>query len=219
MSNSNVLFVEPGARKRILADLAFDDPEISQYRPPTLCAYPDCSDSSTYLDTPLCRAHAAVVWRLFELHEPATHHDLIREQYKASQQERVEESERIRLDSKRPGFIYYVQIADRIKIGFTSSIEDRMKAYPPHSVLLASHPGTLELERTMHSQFRLLLADGREWFRPGEKLLEHIEDVKKRFPKEDAPYERPKLDWGKAPKHVPTNKKSRQRLPHTGEGY
>lgn len=73
--------------------------------------------------------------------------------------------------------IYYVQIADEIKIGWTTNIHQRMRAYPPSAKLLATEPGTTALERSRHQQFNEYLLHGREWFEPGQFLLEHIARV------------------------------------------
>ena len=209
MNNRSVLFVEPGKPEPMFdSSSSWGIPEPFTERMPTFCAYADCSEKSTYRDTPLCRAHAAIVWRLFEMREPATHHEMVREQYKEAQKARVEAAQTTRLNSKRPGYVYYLQVGDRIKIGFTAFMEDRMRAYPPNSKLLAVHPGTMELEKATHSRFKLSLADGREWFHPSEKLTEHIADVNRRYPMAQeervplAPRSYPKPDRSRAPKAI-----------------
>lgn len=182
MQDSTILFVEPSTRRTIPNDLAFSDPMFSRLRPATHCAYPECGDYGLYMLTPLCREHASIVWRIFEMNEPALHHEIVREKYKAEQQERAEKADRVRLTAKRPGYVYYVQVGDRIKIGFTTSVMDRMKAYPPTSVLLVYHPGTPDLEKEMHSKFRIFLAEGREWFRADDRISEHIAEINERYP-------------------------------------
>lgn len=86
----------------------------------------------------------------------------------------------------RPGWVYYIKLYDRIKIGFAEDVLQRTRAYPPMSELLASHPGTMELERQMHKKFRHLLAEGNEWFHVGNDLMAHIQDVLAKFPDQKA---------------------------------
>lgn len=80
-----------------------------------------------------------------------------------------------------PGWVYYVQLGDRIKIGYASDVAARLKAYPPGTKLLATHPGTLALERDMHQQFRGSRAAGREWYYQHQDLLDHIAEVVRQF--------------------------------------
>jgi len=74
-----------------------------------------------------------------------------------------------------PGVVYYLRVGDLIKIGHTRRIDQRLKAYPPDAVLLATEPGTEELETQRHDQFAEFLGARCEWFRPGLALLAHIE--------------------------------------------
>lgn len=188
MVDHSVFFVEPHQRKYIARDLAEYDQHLFTGRASNYCAYPECSDYALYRGTPLCREHAAHVWSIFEAREPALHQELVREQYKDLQLERkdaeTEATETRRLTAQRPGYVYYVEVGDRIKIGFTENVANRMRAYPPTSTLLAVHPGTPSMEKEMHSKFRVHLAEGREWFKPSEELAAHIEAVAKQFPLE-----------------------------------
>lgn len=79
----------------------------------------------------------------------------------------------------RAGRVYYVQVGPLIKIGFTERLTARINGYPPNSVLLAAEPGDFELETRRHEQFRHLLAERREWFRPGLDLIAHINGLRK----------------------------------------
>lgn len=83
---------------------------------------------------------------------------------------------------RRPGSIYYLLVGDRVKIGFTTDLYQRMMQYPPFSELLALHPGTPKLEKEMHAKFTRYLADGREWFHPNEELTTHLAEVNEKFP-------------------------------------
>lgn len=87
--------------------------------------------------------------------------------------ERAAQVDRVRGDN--PGFVYYLQVGDRIKIGYSTDVKKRMRAYPPDSKLLAVEGGSPQLEAQRHREFAGSLVAGREWFRPDSVLLEHID--------------------------------------------
>lgn len=100
--------------------------------------------------------------------------------------DRAEEEHRFQQAEARAftqGWVYYVQIGDRIKIGYASDVAARLRAYPPEHKLLAVHPGTRTLEADMHQQFRGSRAAGREWYYPHPDLLAHIDQVVAQFGK------------------------------------
>lgn len=189
-------------QKHFARDQEEYDAHLFAGRASNYCAYPECSDFALYQGTPLCRDHAAHVWSIFESREPALHHAHAREQFKSRQVERkdaqIEATTARRLSSQRPGYVYYVEVGDRIKIGFTENVANRMRAYPPTSTLLAVHPGTPIMEKEMHSKFRVHLAEGREWFKPSDELTAHVEAVAKQFPLE--PWFTPNKPTRPAPK-------------------
>lgn len=75
-------------------------------------------------------------------------------------------------------WIYYVQLDEKIKIGWTANFAQRMKAYPPHAKVITKHPGTRADERDLHRTFTPSRASGREWYHPTPELLAHIEQAK-----------------------------------------
>lgn len=77
----------------------------------------------------------------------------------------------------KPGWVYYLQVGDKVKIGFSENPERRLKSYPPESSLLAIHPGTRADERAVHATFKPFLTAGREWFTPSKTLDAHIKAV------------------------------------------
>lgn len=80
-----------------------------------------------------------------------------------------------------PGWVYYLRVDERIKIGFSTDVRQRMRAYPPTAELLAVHPGTRDTERQMHERFAGHLAQGREWFRVDAPVMDHITAVVSEF--------------------------------------
>lgn len=75
------------------------------------------------------------------------------------------------------GWVYYIRINGRIKIGYTANLRQRSRHYPPGSELLAAEPGTRDLERRRHQQFSRDLAQGREWFAESDRLAAHISET------------------------------------------
>lgn len=76
----------------------------------------------------------------------------------------------------RQGHVYYARRGGLIKIGFTSSLANRMRALLPDEVL-ATEPGTLETEHARHQQFAEWRDRGNkrsEWFADNPELRAHI---------------------------------------------
>lgn len=79
----------------------------------------------------------------------------------------------------KPGVVYYLQINGYIKIGTAADLQARLAHYPPGTEVLAVEPGSYELETTRLRQFGEYLAARREWFRPGPRLMAHIEALQR----------------------------------------
>jgi hypothetical protein len=102
-----------------------------------------------------------------------------------------DEAKRLERKRNEPGWIYYVLVGERVKIGWTTDVKKRLLQYPPDSPLLAMHPGTKATERDMHVKFAGSRAAGREWFLDTPELRRHIDDVIAQFGEPDrARYER-----------------------------
>lgn len=70
--------------------------------------------------------------------------------------------------------VYYVLFGDRVKIGTTTKLRKRLTAIP-HDRVLATEPGSYDVERQRHAQFRHLREGrNREWFRYEAELVDHI---------------------------------------------
>jgi hypothetical protein len=79
------------------------------------------------------------------------------------------------------GWIYYLRVDERIKVGYSADVRQRMRSYPPHARLVAVHPGTKTLEAQIHQDLHSALAAGREWFHPHAEVLAHIDRVLAEF--------------------------------------
>lgn len=77
--------------------------------------------------------------------------------------------------------IYYVRVGEHIKIGWTTNLYRRLRAYPPTAELLAWRYGTKADERALHQQFAAYLAGGREWFRDVPEIRAAAEAAKAEF--------------------------------------
>ena len=141
-----------------------------------ICTWFDCERlSDTELDVPLCMIHAC-----------AAHHDYVRVTADAQTAEqtalersieKVESGVPLDPNDPTPGWIYYIQIDDVIKIGYAKRISQRMRAFPPNATLLAAEPGTKKLEHVRHSLFHVHLAWGREWFHDNPELRDWIAKI------------------------------------------
>lgn len=77
------------------------------------------------------------------------------------------------IDAAEKSLVYYMRIGNRVKIGVTTNLAERMKSIHPEE-LMAIEPGGYDLEQERHSQFCQLRSHG-EWFRLEEPLAGHIE--------------------------------------------
>jgi hypothetical protein len=87
------------------------------------------------------------------------------------------EAEKAALRQDREGFVYYLRVGERLKIGYSVDVKRRMRAYPPGSDLLAVEPGDRALETQRHRQFAGSRTDGREWFRPTPDILDLVGEI------------------------------------------
>jgi len=79
---------------------------------------------------------------------------------------------RLRKAHPTTSVVYYVRFGDRVKIGYSTNLDGRLKAIP-HDEVLATEPGTIQDERARHAAFADLRVTG-EWFRYEEPLVSHI---------------------------------------------
>lgn len=74
--------------------------------------------------------------------------------------------------------VYYVQIGEHIKVGYTTNLTLRLRSYPPYRRLLATEPGGRSLEGQRLREFKHLVDAGQEWLRPGPDLIAHINELR-----------------------------------------
>ena len=73
------------------------------------------------------------------------------------------------------GVVYFIRTGQRIKIGYSTKLEQRLAQYPPDVEVLYLVKGDRERERYEHQRFGAYLADGREWFHDRAEVVELIE--------------------------------------------
>jgi hypothetical protein len=74
-----------------------------------------------------------------------------------------------------PDVVYYAGRDGLIKIGTSMNVQRRMQEL--ETELLASEPGSRELEMARHQQFAATHSHG-EWFRPSAELRQHIATIR-----------------------------------------
>lgn len=75
--------------------------------------------------------------------------------------------------------VYYMRVGNRVKIGTTCQLGNRLRQINPEE-LLATEPGGLSRERQRHREFKALRTHG-EWFELGSPLTEHIAELREKL--------------------------------------
>lgn len=93
------------------------------------------------------------------------------------------ESESARTERQaRESVVYYVQLGDRIKIGTTTNLANRLRSfYALPDQLLAIEPGGLVRERERHQQFAAQRFPRTELFAPSDELHDIIRQARDMF--------------------------------------
>lgn len=74
--------------------------------------------------------------------------------------------------------VYYIQFGDRVKIGFSRNLRDRLSALP-YDRLIGTEPGGRQVEARRHRQFAEHRISG-EWFHAASEIVELAESLPKR---------------------------------------
>lgn len=139
------------------------------------CSVPGCTTRrAEYARIPLCDIHCVLAWtdqrRAWEhavTYNPGAVPVEIREQL---------------VGGARPWVVYYIRFGENVKIGRTTNLVRRMRAFcSVHDQLLAVEPGVvvdgLDRETQRHREFAELRIPGTELFVPNDALREHIATV------------------------------------------
>lgn len=122
------------------------------------CPIPGCIFSQVEDVVPVCRMHAVEIWRQVQLTLPPSETSLQREA-------RLLKDEARRAGVRQEqGWVYFLELDDKIKVGWTSNLEKRLKSYPPHARMVVEYPATRADERDLHRTLKTELVAGREWY-------------------------------------------------------
>src|SRR5690242_15358709 len=128
--------------------------------PDQICCWPSCYTEIGPIAAPLCQRHLIKAYRIYR-----TSHLWAADDMAESAMERLVHAVNVPSDPRpEQGLVYFIRHGDRIKIGWTSNLKQRM-ANLPHDEILGTVPGTMADEKRCHHAFAHLRANGREWFR------------------------------------------------------
>lgn len=78
--------------------------------------------------------------------------------------------------------VYYVRLADHVKIGYTTNLRERVSQLRVgREALLAVEPGWREVEAQRHAMFAAERQGKREDFNPSRRLLLHIDATHSKY--------------------------------------
>jgi len=129
-----------------------------------LCCWGRCQRPIWDAHAPLCREHLFRAWFAYQSHAS----DALRLEMESARTTRAERR-------AETGVVYFMRFGDRIKIGFTGNLQQRLVDVP-HDELLLTMPGTMADEKRCHAAFAHLRETG-EWFRAEPDLLDFIADL------------------------------------------
>lgn len=88
----------------------------------------------------------------------------------------IKEEEQIAARAAAKDLVYYIRFGDRIKIGTTKNLKQRMSELPWEEILLVE-PGDRSVEQLRHAHFQNMRVLG-EWFEYTPILKDHIERLR-----------------------------------------
>jgi hypothetical protein len=113
----------------------------------------------------LCQDHALATWAAVERMNKTAQGIPVRRDTKPETVEGYE------------GSVYYIRLGDRVKIGFSTNLFERLSTYPPNMEILLIRRGSKDLEHREHIRFSEHRTDGREWFHANDRVLQMISEI------------------------------------------
>jgi len=154
------------------------------------------ADAAEDMPFPICLHHALQLHKRMKEHHSG---ESLEERYRVDLEQRradwrpsevsTEQAAALAQARADQAVVYYIRLpGDRIKIGTTTNMTIRLTGLRVRSgAVLATEPGSYDLERARHQQFAdLRYTDGKanrqlEDFAPGQDLLDHITMLRKHF--------------------------------------
>lgn len=163
-----------------------DNPPSEATLRETTCAIRKCNRTPSLrigmTEGLICEHHASSIWDRVEWRD-ATQRD--------EQVPGMEGRDYVRADARairstnrrKPtsmGQIYFVRIDDLIKVGWTTKLADRIRAYGPKAELLANYPASRADEAALHRQLTPSRFRGREWYSNTDIIRAFIDEALER---------------------------------------
>lgn len=127
----------------------------------------------------VCEQHAGWIWQIVEERDTANCHQQITGA-EGREYIRAEARKKRATEKRKPtaaGQIYFVLVDGLVKVGWTSKLADRIRAYGPKAIVLANYPGTRSEEGTLHKQLTPARAHGREWYHDGDIVRMFVDEA------------------------------------------
>jgi len=136
------------------------------------CIFPIAEDAL------VCWQHSLQIWeRVQTKHLESAGSAITTESVAARTARQADERKRRTQGSLEPGWIYFLTLDDKIKVGWTANLEKRLRSYPPHARMVVTYPASRADERDLHRTLRQSLVAGREWYARTPQVLEYMRDV------------------------------------------
>lgn len=144
---------------------------------PVCCPIPGCIFPITE-DQIVCHPHALRIWRdIQEQHLRSAGSAITTASADEVIAQRDQAAKKRTQASLTPGWIYFLTLDDKIKVGWTSNLENRLKSYPPHARMVVTYPATRADERDLHRSLKTELVAGREWYSRTPVVLRCMRDA------------------------------------------
>jgi len=131
----------------------------------------------------ICEHHADMIWRKVERRDTEKCDEPVIGA-EAREYDRADFRAKRSIEKRKPtamGQIYFVQVDDLIKVGWTTKLADRIRAYGPKAELLANYPGTRSDEATLHRQLGPARFKGREWYSDCDVIQAFITEAREKY--------------------------------------
>jgi hypothetical protein len=129
------------------------------------CIWPNCEAQTGVASVPLCNRHALKVYH--EVRAAGVDAGAIT--YDGELLISPDAAER---GGRTRGLVYCIRFGDRVKIGWTADLKQRLKALP-YDEVIAVTPGAVADEQAVHRRFALLRLTG-EWFKDDPEIREFV---------------------------------------------
>ena len=145
------------------------------------CSIRGCNDGTT-IGGLVCTMHGVQIWGHVEKARDKTGFHVAEavERHLTREERQAELNAQALRATRAEGEIYFLALDDKVKVGWTSNLEQRMKSYPPHSRLIVTYPGSRADERDLHRTLATSRVAGREWYERTPHVMSTIREAQLR---------------------------------------